>query len=217
MNTRRTYSFMLRDLVFIWSCSKGAMPGTKRMPLNSMVPSTLKWFLARGGMNSLKVVLKNSSYSSSLTSLALRTHSGLLSFCTMNFFSSSYTVFMTGCTSAASSPFSSASFLAFSRASAVASSSTTSLRTLSVLNSLMGKEMNSEYVFSRPASLFSFASSSESSFRCSVMRVPRPSGSPVSGLMEKLVLPTVLSHTHCVSSSTLLVCTVTRSATRKEL
>ena len=45
-------------------CSKGAMPGTNSMAVNSIVPSTLKWECARGSKNSLKVCLKKASYSS---------------------------------------------------------------------------------------------------------------------------------------------------------
>ena len=37
------------------------MPGTYRMDLNSMSPSTAKWLYARGSRNSLNVDLKNSS------------------------------------------------------------------------------------------------------------------------------------------------------------
>ena len=48
-------------------CSKGAMPGTNSMAVNSMVPSTLKCECVRGSRNSLKVCLKKASYSSLLT------------------------------------------------------------------------------------------------------------------------------------------------------
>ena len=48
-------------------CSKGAMPGTNSMAVNSIVPSTLKWECATGSRNSLKVCLKKASYSSFAT------------------------------------------------------------------------------------------------------------------------------------------------------
>lgn len=60
---------MQKDKCWHWKakhtcCSKGAMPGTKSIAVNSMVPSTLKCEWARGSRNSLKVCLKKASYSS---------------------------------------------------------------------------------------------------------------------------------------------------------
>lgn len=55
-------------------CSKGAMPGTNSMAVNSIVPSTLKWECAIGSRNSLKVCLKKASYSSFATCGATPLH-----------------------------------------------------------------------------------------------------------------------------------------------
>mmetsp|Transcript_9859 Transcript_9859/g.36605 ORF Transcript_9859/g.36605 Transcript_9859/m.36605 type:complete len:279 (+) Transcript_9859:871-1707(+) len=224
MNTLRTYSLiaLLRDIMSC--CSNGAIPGTYRIDLNSISPSTAKWLYASGSRNSLNVDLKNSSYCSFSTSFGFRTQIGLSLFVTVNSETSSYVVFITGFGSSSSNSVAvaSAAILRLLNASisvAVASTSSTCFDTLFLEKISIGKEMNSEYVFTSSVSLVSSANSSAPSFRWRVILVPRFSGAPSSPpLMIWYELWSISdSHVHTESSSLFFVVTVILSATRNAL